>query len=306
MRLSYIDIAKGITIMLMVIGHSSIPRPLSGWIWSFHMPLFFLVSGITTHWERKSGIFVKEKSKGLLKPFFFYSLINILLFPLWKGGLWGENILHILRYGWEGCALWFIPVLYLSLLIVKAVPNGKAAQAGAAIVFSLVGILLCYYHINLPWTLSTVPMAAMYVLLGRIMSQWTKRVYGTNSSFHKMFLCMTICLSVQLPLSQFFHLDMAWNHILPFFPILIASFAGCYFILTLSRILSSTRPIRKILSAIGLHTLEILALSQCFIAILNKQIPSLGPAKYILLIIFLTGFVQIKNFYKQRFPSLPL
>ena len=36
-RLDWVDIAKGIAIILMVAGHTSIPELLSKWIWSFHM-----------------------------------------------------------------------------------------------------------------------------------------------------------------------------------------------------------------------------------------------------------------------------
>ena len=41
-RIDWIDLTKGIAIFLMVCGHTSIPLSISNWIWSFHMPLFFL------------------------------------------------------------------------------------------------------------------------------------------------------------------------------------------------------------------------------------------------------------------------
>jgi len=45
-RLSFIDAAKGIGILLVVLGHSP-GLPLFGvvLIYSFHMPLFFFISG---------------------------------------------------------------------------------------------------------------------------------------------------------------------------------------------------------------------------------------------------------------------
>ena len=44
-RLRYIDIAKGITILLMIVGHVvKNPTQLST-IFSFHMPLYIIVSG---------------------------------------------------------------------------------------------------------------------------------------------------------------------------------------------------------------------------------------------------------------------
>lgn len=50
-RLIWLDIAKATVIILMVLGHTSIPNSLSNFIWAFHMPLFFIASGWTTNWE---------------------------------------------------------------------------------------------------------------------------------------------------------------------------------------------------------------------------------------------------------------
>ena len=55
-RLKWLDIAKGISIILVVIGHTSIPRFLSDFIWAFHIPLFFIASGWTTNWQKKDFI----------------------------------------------------------------------------------------------------------------------------------------------------------------------------------------------------------------------------------------------------------
>ena len=45
-RLDYMDAVKGIGILLVVMGHNlqGIPA-LTSWIYSFHMPLFFIVTG---------------------------------------------------------------------------------------------------------------------------------------------------------------------------------------------------------------------------------------------------------------------
>lgn len=45
-RIKWIDLTKGVAIFLMVCGHTGIPSLISNWIWSFHMPLFFIISGM--------------------------------------------------------------------------------------------------------------------------------------------------------------------------------------------------------------------------------------------------------------------
>ena len=73
-RLQWLDIAKGLAIILMVVGHTSLPDLLSRFIWSFHMPLFFIASGYTTNWGYLSD-FITNKLKRLLLPFLCYSTI---------------------------------------------------------------------------------------------------------------------------------------------------------------------------------------------------------------------------------------
>lgn len=45
-RVKWIDYLKGFAILLMVIGHyQGTPTFLNVWIYAFHMPLFFFLSG---------------------------------------------------------------------------------------------------------------------------------------------------------------------------------------------------------------------------------------------------------------------
>lgn len=44
-RVLYFDVVKGFAILLMIIGHCSIPSGFHDWIYSWHMPVFFLISG---------------------------------------------------------------------------------------------------------------------------------------------------------------------------------------------------------------------------------------------------------------------
>lgn len=76
-RIAYIDTAKAFAIILMVVGHTSVPKVLSDWIWSFHMPFFFFVSGMTTNWQkRKMTEFIRARVQVLLIPFVCYSFVN--------------------------------------------------------------------------------------------------------------------------------------------------------------------------------------------------------------------------------------
>ena len=64
-----IDIARGIACLLVVVGHvPTTPSLLHTWIYSFHMPLFFIISGIVLNTNDSVKEFIKKRCKTLLVP----------------------------------------------------------------------------------------------------------------------------------------------------------------------------------------------------------------------------------------------
>lgn len=96
-RIKYVDTIKGLAIFLVVIGHMITGFLSSGLyqsskdalmyihytIYTFHMPLFFLVSGLLYSTKKKMDsrseylIFLKKKSKSLIIPYLLFSWIQI-------------------------------------------------------------------------------------------------------------------------------------------------------------------------------------------------------------------------------------
>lgn len=81
MRNSLIDYTKAIGIILVVIGHSACPIAIKNFIYSFHMPLFFIISGylIPPTCFKNKVCFFKRKFKGLYIPFVIWSIVFLLL-----------------------------------------------------------------------------------------------------------------------------------------------------------------------------------------------------------------------------------
>lgn len=79
----YIDLIRGIGIILVVIGHAGSPAIVRKVIYSFHMPLFFILSGFLyndTKWAQKGfAALVKNKAKAYVIPYFILAFINLLL-----------------------------------------------------------------------------------------------------------------------------------------------------------------------------------------------------------------------------------
>ena len=81
-HLDYIDMVKGVGIILVVLGHSTyISEQALTWLASFHMPLFFIVSGLLFAYKQSEqepfGSYCRKRFCGMMIPYFWFSLIYI-------------------------------------------------------------------------------------------------------------------------------------------------------------------------------------------------------------------------------------
>ncbi len=122
-RLDFIDYAKAIGIILVVIGHINVYNSsCKAWIYAFHMPLFFLLSGLLLKPSDNFKAFINKKARRIMVPYFIWGLISA-AFSL-------ENLLcvcygsHQTLYRADTLSsLWFFPVLFVSYIISEVVIN---------------------------------------------------------------------------------------------------------------------------------------------------------------------------------------
>ena len=129
-RLDYLDIAKCITIFLVIMGHSTgnLDTPLFRVVlYSFHMPLFFIVSGtvVRTHVTTK---YDKAHWKDFLGKNLFMLMVPYLIWGLIYSQFSYKNTAYILYGSWQllGKAgtltsLWYLPCLFLARIEMEAV-----------------------------------------------------------------------------------------------------------------------------------------------------------------------------------------
>jgi polysaccharide biosynthesis protein PslL len=130
-RLTYIDIARGIGIMLVVMGHTlaeanyhvqnSTVLFLGQLIYSFHMPLFFFLSGMFFKPEIRFPDLLKRRFDSLLKPYLFTIFLVYFVSVFYDKNLGlSTAVLRIIKalYGnsyylelyWS--QIWFLPLLF--------------------------------------------------------------------------------------------------------------------------------------------------------------------------------------------------
>ncbi|MGL5354984.1 MAG: acyltransferase family protein [Cetobacterium sp.] len=130
-RIEYIDTLKGILIVLVVIGHTGINPSIQKWIYSFHMPLFFIISGFFYKFD--SNIVSYKRVKRLLLPFLIYTLMAV-IFPglplliLKSKELEWEKIFYLKERIFFNTPIWFLIVLFfieIKLNIISKILSNK-------------------------------------------------------------------------------------------------------------------------------------------------------------------------------------
>ncbi|EDP60791.1 acyltransferase family protein [Vibrio sp. AND4] len=117
-RIGHIDVAKGISITLVVLLHSRLSHhfeealmPMS----LFRMPLFFFLSGVFFSYSQPATSFVLKKGEALLKPYFLV-LLTAWLVSSWFNQdllLWQlKGIFYANGHTIEWTPLWFLPHLF--------------------------------------------------------------------------------------------------------------------------------------------------------------------------------------------------
>lgn len=148
-REKWIDAVRGIGIILVIIGHCRRPEIVLKLIQSFHMPLFFFISGYLFRIKDCSfGQFFKHRLKLYIKPYIELSVINLFIWMIIKYKSGTENLgrlfvryligLAYSRGTWywmPNCsALWFLTALFCASIIMYFIVK-RERKMQAALIF---------------------------------------------------------------------------------------------------------------------------------------------------------------------------
>lgn len=182
-RIEWLDIAKGIGIILVIAGHCI---KLSHWscqlIFAFHMPLFFLLSGFTFSTKDGFGTTVFKKSKTLILPFLAFFLLGLAvtcLIPMWKNGLSPQGLLQDIVLAdpsnVHNSSIWFLICLFFVVLVFWVLnklplwlqPILIAGIYALGVWYSEIraDYTILFYH-RLPLNWDVVPIGLVFYALG--------------------------------------------------------------------------------------------------------------------------------------------
>ncbi len=194
-RVLWIDAVKGIGITLMFLGHMNISSSLHAFIYSFHMPLFVIISGYLFRADNTFLHTLKRRAQALLLPYLYTGMaalcVRLTLLTI-SGNFTFSGAFAISRAQTKAVILgmgfarnlfvtntesvgpiWFVPFLFCAYMIYflleKTVGNKNRVRS-VLLLFLVVALSFCGYYIGakiafLPWSLdaSLVAIPLFYV-----------------------------------------------------------------------------------------------------------------------------------------------
>lgn len=196
-RIEWLDAVRGFAIILVILGHSGISETnkiIYVWIYSFHMALFFTLSGYVFSVRKQKSYkeFVVKKIRTLLVPYMFYQVLQIFFGYIYSIILNGSNsqsiidkffgMLFQLRGSRYESSLWFLTCLFVMENIMyflitiseKRIKLGMRANRSKIIitgggVMAIVCVACAYnkyIRINLPWYIDLACICIVFMYIG--------------------------------------------------------------------------------------------------------------------------------------------
>lgn len=246
-----LDIMKGIGILLVVFAHVF---HKSGIIYQFHMPLFFILSGVAMIYS-KSGFSLKKKAKTLLVPYFIFSIISFVYWVLIESkfralhdeAIFGDffeiniKIQQLLNiFTAINCksafiyniVLWFLPCLFMAELLYSKIKGTKVEW-----VIDVLCIVVCYVAVSSsngwPWCFGEAVVAVPFLSLGNSFYQPLMKVLNKRTIYAVIIgvICLLAFIFIFLLLNH--RTDMAHNIIPKEFYLMAILGSLCVIILSL-------------------------------------------------------------------------
>lgn len=207
-RIEWVDMAKGMTMLLVIVAHtmsgSKSESILRGLIYSFHMPLFFILSGLTMSTSQNLRQYLKrivKSAKGLLIPGICLYLSWVLIElcrgqenmgnpDFWKGKLltllfasasstvWGETFIAGIGMIWFFFVLYFGKLIYDGMYLFLCHILSKSSDtkiqyaiSGVSLLLAIAGIYFGHFR-WLPFSFDV----ALGIQPFFVMGMWLKKI----------------------------------------------------------------------------------------------------------------------------------
>ena len=216
-RIEFIDIAKGLCIICIILGHLGY-HYINRFVYTFHVPIFFIITGYFINSKRTIKEFIKNKARILLVPYFITCLVIVILGTILEGdfGLIKWIIASLYATGVDDSsayypmkyrpnvpdtiftikALWFLWAAFWASVFVRITLEVNK-YLRILTIFALFLLGCKYRHILwLPLSIQAGAAAALFMYLGYLIKEnqiYIREFFSKLSAEVKFFL---VCLAL--------------------------------------------------------------------------------------------------------------
>ncbi len=221
-RISFIDITRALAILLIVFGHTIVHNGntyrLFNLIYSFHVVLFFIISGYLYNREKNTKEFVVKKFLTLMIPYFIFTLAFLLPYFLFGRSVNAtinanatfklkDSILEIL-YGVgyqlslrQNNSLWFLPALFTTEVLYKLLDTKILQKINIWIKLSFLFIISFFstkLSLILPWGINTALVVMPFYSLGFILKEYKLIEKLSTNTISKIILFLLVIEAIYI------------------------------------------------------------------------------------------------------------
>jgi len=192
-RENWIDWAKSIGIMLVIMGHYGMGDKIYGtFIYAFHMPLFFIVSGYLftpPPQDNSYKQFVLKNVRSLIVPYFIFGIFSVLAsaaLNFFSGGDYSVSFFMksfaglVLGVGYDteytvmnNMPLWFLPAMFFVRVISGFLSRYKSRVKIAVCAAGLIIVVLLHrYGLFLPFSAGSALLALPFFYAGAVAKRY--------------------------------------------------------------------------------------------------------------------------------------
>lgn len=199
-RLDYLDVARGISILCIVLGHIRPQSIIGMWLFSFHVPVFFVITGMLQAYKKQNGVLlelhIKKLIRNLLIPYIFFSIINIVISWLLGNEINIKSAIYSLIIGRGSHATWFLSALFISEIIFPYILKINDAKIRHIIIIVLFvisvewhpgGVLQTFYKSFIGCTYMYVGFSLYKIFLDKLI-KWKYILLGVIINFLSLYI----------------------------------------------------------------------------------------------------------------------
>lgn len=274
-RVQYIDIARGIAILCIILGHQGISE-INHVVFTFHVPIFFLIAGYFSNNKLSLVDFIRNKSRSLLVPYLCTCILTI-VFALILDFIQGGDVIYTLKewilaalYGAGDTyyepfyikqigALWFLWAMFWGSIFMRiSLEMSTIIRPLFILGLFVLGYWTSHYMFWFPLSIQAGCCATLFIYIGYLAKKSENIYYQLPHEVKTISVIMSIILFLDFVFNfksfWLVHCDIGRGVI-----DIAGSICACYLLLLLSqKIEKRCKRLTSILAYLGKYSLIVL------------------------------------------------